>query len=176
MTGTSFHIPQIETERLILRAPCQQDFQPVADFYASDRSRFVGGPKPLGGAWHFLTFMIGHWAMRGFGMWTVTEKGNDAGCGLVGLYYPVGWPEKELGWHLWDQQTENRGIATEAAQAAQRFAFASLGWATLVSYISPDNTRSIALAKRLGAILDPDADQPEGALCQVYRHPNIETA
>ena len=175
ITGT-MHIPRLETDRLILRAPAPQDFKPIAAFFASDRSRFVGGPKPAGGAWHFLTFMLGHWAMRGFGMWTITERGSDTGRGLVGMYYPVGWPERELGWHIWDTQTEGKGIATEASIAARRFAWDTLGWATLVSYISPDNTRSIALAKRLGAAPDPDADQPEGPPCQVWRHPNAGAA
>ena len=37
-------IPEIRTERLILRAPRQSDFAGFSGFYASDRSSFVGGP------------------------------------------------------------------------------------------------------------------------------------
>ncbi|BBU58844.1 hypothetical protein KU6B_51090 [Mameliella alba] len=47
------------------------------------------------------------------------------------------------------------------------------GWSTLVSYIHPDNTRSRALAERLGAVHDPNAQLPEGETAQetlVYRH------
>lgn len=48
------------------------------------------------------------------------------------------------------------------------------GWSTLVSYIDPENARSIALAKRLGCTLDakarlPDLPDWEGTL--IYRHP-----
>jgi len=171
MTTQSFHIPRLETDRLILRAPGPQDFEPIAAFYASERSHLVGGPKPVGGAWHFLTFMRGHWAMRGFGMWTLTDKTNAAGLGMVGLYYPVGWPEREIGWHIWDQNSEGHGFAAEAATAVLRYARDSLNLRTLVSYIRPDNTRSIALAKRLGATLDPQGEPPEGPPCQVWRHP-----
>jgi len=171
MTTLQINIPRLETERLILRGPGPQDFKPIADFFASDQSHFVGGPKPVGGAWHFLTFMLGHWGMRGIGMWTVTEKTSDVGLGLVGLYYPVGWPEREIGWHIWDKSSEGRGLAYEAATAAIGFARNTLNVRTLVSYISPDNIRSIALAKRLGATLDPEAIQPEATTCQVWRHP-----
>lgn len=44
-----------------------------------------------------------------------------------------------------------------------------------VSYIDPDNTRSRALAERMGAVCDPDAALPHFTHGQsaplVYRHP-----
>ena len=42
-----------------------------------------------------------------------------------------------------------------------------------MSYITPENDRSVALAKRLGAIHDPEAALPEGetpADTVVFRH------
>lgn len=162
--------PTLETKRLTLRAPKAADFPAVADFYASKRSAHVGGPKPIGGAWQFLTMITGHWQMRGFGMWVITEKSNDTGLGLVGFYYPVGWPERELGWHIWSPKSEGRGLAYEAAQAALLHAKSVLNWTTLVSYIAPDNHRSIALATRLGATPDAAAELPETDPCVCYRH------
>jgi RimJ/RimL family protein N-acetyltransferase len=50
-------------------------------------------------------------------------------------------------------------------------AFRDLGWTTAVSYIDPDNARSIALAERLGAVRDRGARQPVfDKPCLVYRH------
>ena len=38
-------IPTLETERLIMRAPSEADFDAEAEFFASAASHFVGGPK-----------------------------------------------------------------------------------------------------------------------------------
>ncbi len=173
---TTFAIPTLETDRLKLRGIKPSDFEAVAEFFASDRSQYVGGPRPIGGAWQFLTMMAGHWQMRRFGMWVVTEKQNDVGLGLVGFYYPVGWPERELGWHIWSPAAEGKGYAREAANAAIRYAKDVLKWTTFVSYIAPDNARSIALANRLGATRDIDADLPESTDCDCYRHSLGEAA
>jgi RimJ/RimL family protein N-acetyltransferase len=83
------------------------------------------------------------------------------------------FPERELGWILFDG-AEGRGIATEAASALRDWA-AARGWTGLVSYIDPANHRSIALAQRLGARLDPHAvPQDPGDL--VYRHRSASPA
>ena len=40
--------------------------------------------------------MMGHWVIRGFGVWAVEEKATGDFCGIVGLWYPEGWPEREM--------------------------------------------------------------------------------
>ncbi len=162
--------PTLHTARLTLRLPGPQDFSAQAAFLASDRSRFVGGPMAAGEAWRALAYVIGHWTMRGFGKWAVTLRGTDQAIGLVGLYFPSDWPEQEIGWHLWDEAAEGKGHAFEAATAARTHAFTTLGWTTAVSYIALENTRSIALAERLGAIRDPQARTPDNDPVLVYRH------
>ena len=73
-----------------------------------------------------------------------------------------------MGWQLYEG-FEGHGYATEAACALRDWAFGTLGLPTLVSYIGPGNSRSVAVAERLGASLDPAAPtQDEGDL--VYRH------
>lgn len=115
--------------------------------------------------------MIGHWTMCGFGKWAVTLQGNDQAIGLVGLYFPSEWPERKVGWHLWDEGAEGKGYAFEAALAACAHAFGTLGWTTAVSYIAARNTRSIALATRLGAVRDAGAATPDNDPVLVYRDP-----
>ncbi len=165
----------LHTAYLTLRLPGPQDARMQASFLASDRSAYVGGPMTAGAAWRALAYMIGHWTMRGFGMWTVTLRGSDQALGLVGLYYPPDWPEREVGWHIWDPAAEGKGYAFEAATAARSHAFDTLGWPTAVSYIDPGNSRSVALAERLGARLDPQARVPENHAVQAYRHPRKVT-
>lgn len=70
------------------------------------------------------------------------------------------------------EHAEGKGYAFEAAMGAMLWAWEQ-GFETLVSYIAPANARSIALAERLGAEHDPDAELPAGETTSdtiVYRH------
>jgi len=163
-------IPTLETERLILRGPAKQDADAYLKFFTSKRSVHVGGPLTQRLAWRMFAAEIGHWHIMGCGMWTVTAKGDDTALGLVGCWHPADWPEREIGWLLW-QSAEGKGYAYEAACAARDFAFGALGWDTAVSYIESDNQRSIKLAERLGAKLDKTATYPDDKPGLVYRHP-----
>ena len=172
MTPHLAHTPVLQTERLTLRAPIPSDSAAFVAFFGSDRAKFVGGPMAKGPAWRLFAAEIGHWAIHGFGMFTVLRKGDDTPLGIVGQWYPEGWPETEVGWVIFDPAVEGTGIAHEAAKAAIDHAWTTLGWTEMVSYIDHGNDRSVALAKRLGATLDPDAAIPyPDKPCYVYRHP-----
>lgn len=162
----------LETSRLILRQPQPDDWDAAKDFFMSERSVGIGGPYSHGQAWRAFAAEVGHWQIRGYGMWVVTQKGADAAIGMIGPWCPADWPEKEIGWMIWAPGLEGTGIATEAARAAINHAWTVLKWDTIVSYIAPENARSIALAEKLGAVLDPDAPQPlPNKHSLVYRHP-----
>jgi RimJ/RimL family protein N-acetyltransferase len=97
---------------------------------------------------------------------------------LVGPWSPPDWPEREIGWMVLAADAEGQGIAREAAQGVLRHIWSDLRWDTVVSYIVEGNARSVALAERLGAVLDPQALAPEapGKTVLVYRHPRPEEA
>lgn len=164
---------RLETDRLVLRPPEPKDASAAMAFYMSERSQYAGGHVPAFGAWKNYASILGHWQMRGFGLWAVTRRGSDDIIGLVGPFFPKGWPETEIGWLIFDG-AEGQGLAKEAAEAAIQDARTRLGWTTIVHYIAQQNVRSIALAERLGARLDVDADvpKPEGP-CLVYRQPEV---
>lgn len=176
MTLALSDIPQLETERLILRGPRLDDYPVMEAFYASDRARFVGGPGNTFQAWRGFAHVAGMWALKGVGSFIITRRGEDRALGMTGPWVPEGWPENEIGWAIWDASLEGTGIAYEAANAARKFAFGTLGWTTAVSYIDAGNERSAALAVRLGAALDPDAKAPafDDVDIHVYRHPKPE--
>ena len=163
-------IPEIETERLRLRAPYETDFDVYAAFYETERSHLRGGPLSRDEAWASFAAEIGHWALRGYGFWSIDEKETGAFCGMVGLYNPEGWPQPEVGWLVWSEH-EGKGIAREAAIRARSYAYEALGWPEVASCISDGNSRSIRLAERMGARLDrriPRAGRPDTL---VYVHP-----
>ena len=167
---SAFEIPVLETDRLILRAPCEDDFRADAAFYASDASRFVGGPQSENDTWRALACVIGHWQMRGYGFWALQDKDSGTYLGRVGLWYPFGWPEPEIGWLLMADAT-GKGYATEAALAARAHAYDTLGWTTAISLIDPANTPSAAVATRLGAAFDHLYEHPAYGAMHVWRHP-----
>lgn len=167
--------PILTTERLILRAPAASDWPHWLEFHMSDRARFIGGgaKTKASDSWRAFGHIIGHWVMRGWGSFVFTLKNDDTALGMTGPWFPEGWPEHEIGWTVWTAKAEGKGYVREAATAARAYAFDTLGWKTAVSYIAPDNARSIALAERLGAVRDDTAKMPEfDAPCLVYRHPN----
>ena len=141
----------IDTDRLVLRQWAETDFEHYAEYFGDEETaRYVGGLKNRDEAWRSLATQIGHWALKGFGLWAVEEKETGEFVGCVGLWFSAGWPELELGYWL-KPSMQGKGYATEAGLASKRFAFDVLGAETLVSYIDPANKPSIQVAERIGA-------------------------
>ena len=110
------------------------------------------------------------WELMGHGSWGIDSR-DGAFLGQIGILRPPHCPEAEIGWTLLEN-AEGKGYAFEAAGAVLSWAWQE-GFETLVSYIAPENTRSIALAERLGAERDTQASLPEGESASdtfVYRH------
>lgn len=165
-------IPVIETRRLVLRGPEPGDYPDFKATFASYRSRFMGGPLNAYETWMLYAAEIGHWAIRGYGMWMIHERKTDETCGMAGGWFPAKWPEREIAWIIWPEKT-GKGYALEATHAVRKYFYEKLGWDGAVSYIDPKNLDSIRLAERLGAVKDPDAATIDGNDA-VYRHPSPE--
>lgn len=153
-----------------MRPIAPEDFPNWRDFYASDHSHFVGGPKTAEDAWWKFVQFLGHWTMTGFGYWSVATT-DGAYLGRVGLEQAIGWPEAELGWSFLPSAVGN-GYATEAAEAVLKRERKRLDLKSVVSFIHPDNIASIRVAERLGAKRD-DATKAAYADHLVYRHPEV---
>ena len=166
-------IPVINTERLTLRAPRLEDFEPYAAYFASNRAELERGRRDRAGAWKEFSAVAGQWLLRGYGGFSIEDRADGGYLGEVGVFHEDDYPEPELGWMV-VAAAEGRGIAHEAALAVRRWAYRTLGLTTLVSYIDARNTRSIRLAQRPGAFRDDDAALPEKWDCFVYRHPGPE--
>jgi len=169
VTGTDIHIPTIETDRLRLRAPRLSDFAAYGAFCASPRSAGVGGPFGEWAAFERLAAIVGHWQMRGYGRWLVADKTTDEPLGIVGLMYPVDWPEPEIAWSVFDA-AEGRGVAFEAAMRSRDYAYDTLGWTRVISCTVPANARSVALAKRMGAVHETNFEHDDIGTLNVWRH------
>ncbi|MGE4612679.1 MAG: GNAT family N-acetyltransferase [Paracoccaceae bacterium] len=165
----------LETSRLKIRKPLPEDFPAFEAFCARDRSKWVGGPVDRRDAWEGFTSNLGHWVMRGYGYFHVEMKETGDAVGRVGLRRTIDRPETEVAFSLYEDRFEGMGLAYEAASAVRDHGYTDLELPSIVSYIHPDNVRSIALAKRMGAGLDPNAPLwPTHKDLLVFRHPTPE--
>ncbi|MCD9149372.1 GNAT family N-acetyltransferase [Pseudophaeobacter flagellatus] len=174
MTVLPLPIPVIETERLILRAPQPGDLKAMVAFFETTRSHMVGGPRDAMGSYTSLVSRLGHWVLNGYGLWHIVEKASGAFIGWTGMIFAPTWSEPELGWTLFEG-AEGKGHAFEAATAARVYAARHQGLNGVISYIAPSNSRSMALATRLGASFERDTELL-GKPCQIWRHPKMEVA
>lgn len=162
-------VPVIETEDLVLRGYREADFEAFAAFSASPRASFVGGPQNRWDAWRAFLASIGHWGLRGYGMWIAEHRATGQVAGRIGVMFNDGWHEPELAWHIYDG-FEGRSLAYQAAMAARDHAAQHWGMTRLMSYISAANTRSVRLAQRMGCTLEREV-KVLGRPCHLWRHP-----
>ena len=165
-------IPTVETRRLSLRGPQAKDYPNFKATFASYRSRYMGGPLNPYESWMLYAAEIGHWDIRGYGMWMIHDKATDETYGMAGGWFPAMWPEPEIAWFIWPEKA-GRGFALEAVDAARRWLYREKGWEGAVSYLDAYDLDSVRLAERLGAKRDPEAtmiDKDDS----VYRHPSPE--
>ncbi len=144
--------PTLITERLILRPPVAEDFDPYVRLMADEATaRYIGGVQPRAVAWRGFMSVAGSWAINGYSFFTVVEKVTGQWVGRVGPWQPEGWPGTEVGWGL-GAAFQGKGYATEAATAAIDWAFDHLGWTEVIHSIDPANLASQAVAARLGSV------------------------
>ena len=161
-------IPTLTTARLTLRPPRMADYPPYLGIIASPRAKYMGGPYDGWAAWGMFCHEIALWEIFGHGGLSIERGSDGAWLGMVEINDGPLFPEKELGWMLYEGY-EGQGYATEAAAALRDWAFGTLRLHTLVSYFDPDNARSIAVAMRLGGARD-DAAPRQDAEDLVFRY------
>lgn len=146
-------LPEIETERLLLRqfTPDDLDTYAARIFADPDVTRFL--PKrdipPRERAERVLKYFGEHWQKHGFGDWAVTDKVDAQLIGHCGLNFVPEAGEVEVEYSLakayWGQ-----GIATEAARASVRYGFESLKLERIIALADPQNIASWRVMEKIG--------------------------
>ena len=149
----------LETDRLIMRPHVRDDLDDCLAMWSDPTvTRFIGGkPSTREEMWARLLRYIGHWTLLGYGFWVVREKASGRFVGEVGfadfkrdLEPPLGdYPE--MGWVL-TPSMHGKGYATEAVQAALRWANAHWPATDSVCLIVPENVASLRVAARCGFV------------------------
>ena len=147
---------KLETERLILRQWQPSDFAIFAEMNA-DAEVMQYFPKLLSPK---LSDIIANKCQqliedKGWGFWAVSLKENNTFIGFVGLnetHADMSFaPCVEIAWRL-HKDYWGQGYATEAAQAALKFAFEVLALEEVVAFTAVINKPSQRVMERIGMI------------------------
>lgn len=149
----------LTTERLHLRMLEQSDFEEYAAIHTDPEvTRFTTRTHlDRTEAWRHLAMIVGHWHLRGFGMWGVFERESGRLVGRVGFHQPEGWPDFELGWTM-GRASWGKGYAPEAARACLDYAFDVMKRDHVISLIDPNNIASIRVAEKIGETVEGETE------------------
>ena len=160
------------SERLLLRMPTEYDWRPLHAYYGdADSVRYtVGTPCTPAQTWRTLAGVVGHWAWRGYGPYTLLDKDEGGVLGVAGLWYPNDWPEPEIKWALLPA-ARGCGLAVEATRAVRQMAREHLPGVRLINLIAQGNEASVRVAEAAGARLEREIEWRSGRAF-IYRHPD----
>lgn len=161
--------PILTTERLTLRMLAESDFEEYSAIHLDPEvTRFTARVQfDLLDTWRHLAMILGHWQLKGFGMWGVFERDSGKLTGRVGFFQPVTWPDFELGWTI-GKAFWGKGYAPEAAKACLDYAFDVMKKKRVISLIDPQNVASIRVAEKIGEKLTDERFTTGGHELLVY--------
>jgi len=144
-------MPEIETDRLLLRRFKPDDLDDLSRIYAdADVMRYLSGhslTREQTAGW--LNYFLAGWENYGFGWWALVLKKSDELIGHCGLQFIHVTPEVEVTYGL-DKAYWRRGLASEAARACLRYGFAELKLDRIYGLADPGNIQSHRVMERVG--------------------------
>lgn len=144
-------MPELETDRLILRMFSQADLDDLARIYADpDVMRYLSGhPLTREESAGWLKYFLSGWEQYGFGWWALVLKESKELIGHCGLQFIHVTPEVEVTYGL-AKEYWRKGLASEAARACLRYGFEELKLDHIYALADPANTGSHRVMERVG--------------------------
>ena len=143
-------MPEIETERLLLRMFRRDDLDNLAGLFSDPEvMRYVGEGNTVNReeTAKALQSIIKHWETHGFGRWAAVDRVTNEFVGFGGLRSLLGTPE--VVYHFATAHW-GKGLATELARASLRFGFEERSFDRIVAIAKPKNAASIHVMEKLG--------------------------
>lgn len=151
------HIPQLETERLILRRLALSDVNDMFEYaHRSDVTKYLTWePHPaIGYTREYLAYVSAHYAAGDFFDWAVVDRASErmiGTCGFTRFHYESDCAE--IGYVI-NPAYWGRGIATEAVGAVLRFGFQRLEVNRIEARFMEGNTASRRVMEKCGMIYE----------------------
>lgn len=143
--------PELETERLKLRALCKDDRDIIFKLRTNVQvNRYImrEREKTLKQTEAFITRIMTNVAENKSVYWVITNRESGKLLGTICLWnFAFDAMEAELGYELFPTH-QGKGIMHEALQAVTRYAFDVLRLQLLSAYTNKDNASSIRLLER----------------------------
>lgn len=147
----------ISTDRLILRRPRLEDFEPYRQMWLDPEILRHIAPGPFSDEQMWTRFLRqeGGWQFFGFGYFVIEEKSSGHFVGQMGfqeLRREISPPltgTLETGWTI-APAAQGRGYASEAALAAFGWAREHHAGRRVTAIVSPANVASIRIVEKLG--------------------------
>jgi len=151
--------PELETNRLILRAHRADDLEACAAMWADPNVvRHIGGnPSTLQATWFRMMRYGGMWPLLGYGYWAAVEKATGLFIGELGFadfkreMEPSILGIPELGW-AFVSPSHGKGFATEALRALAAWGDEHIDAPLTVCIINLQNISSIRVAQKTGYV------------------------
>lgn len=166
---TNLRYPELYSARLRLVSPAEASFDAATKLAGDDAPLFINAAEDAHAVWWSLATLIGHWQLRGYGMFVLLDRQSDEVLGMAGPWFPAGWPEPEVSYHL-TENARGRGLASEAVQCILDWLFFDQKWDSVASLIEENNETSIKLAQRLGARPEQLIDHKMLGKVRIWRH------
>ncbi|PXA68620.1 GNAT family N-acetyltransferase [Cryobacterium arcticum] len=159
---------EVRTKRLLLRRWVDSDRDPFARLTTdAEVMRFFPAPLDRVQSDGLAARADALFDLYGYGLWALERQDTGEFIGFTGLApMPEGIPGSggvEVGWRL-ARAAWGHGFATEAATAALRFGFDTVGLTEVNSITSVVNIRSRRVMERLGMQPVDEFDHPRLAL------------
>ena len=150
-------VPELPTDRLILRGHRREDFADSAAMWAEPGvvKYIMGSPSTHEQSWARLQRYLGMWALSGFGFWVVTRREDGEFLGEVGLAdfqrdtQPQMLGDPEAGWVL-KTSAHGKGLATEAVQAVMAWCDENVSAPHVNAMFDPAHKASMHVAEKVG--------------------------
>ena len=150
-------VPEIETERLLLREITPEDLDEFARviFADTDVLRYMAKRDltPVERAERARKVSVENWSKHGYGAWLITDKNSSNVIGSCDFDTEEVNGGVELGYSI-GKAYWGKGIATETARAAIRFGFDTAKMERIVGVVVPENTASWRVLERLGFVYE----------------------
>ena len=142
----------IETDRLILRELTMEDQEDLSEVLSNPESmQFYGAPFDNKRVEGWIQWCIDSYAKHSCGLWAVVLKETNECIGDCGITMQEieGETVPEIGYHIQKKHC-GMGFATEAAMGSRDYAFGTLGFDRIISYMTVDNLASRRVAEKNG--------------------------